>query len=70
MVYFRGTKHENRICPRRHALDFPWVSSVHSVFNQTDGKMGLAHLEFSSAFVEAVSIVDDAVSWRSEAESK
>jgi hypothetical protein len=66
MVHFRGTFAETSICPRRHAINNPWVFTAHEFFGHTNGKLGMDFLGISSKMVDAIAVVDDAVDWRRE----
>lgn len=66
MVHFRGTFAETSICPRRHAINNPWVFTAHELFAQTKGTLGLAFLGISSKMMDALDVVEDAVQWRKD----
>jgi len=66
MVHFRGTFAETQICPRRHAINAPWVFLAHEFFSHTDGKLGISFLSLSNKMVDSIEVVSEALSWRKE----
>jgi hypothetical protein len=59
MVFFSGTEHETRTCPRRHILDHPDVTGPLALFRACEGKPGIDALRsLSSHAVDAFGVID------------
>jgi len=69
MVHFRGTEYETSICPRRHAENHKDVYLAHEVFRRTDGKLGYEWFNLSNKMSESISIIEDALDWRQDAQN-
>ena len=67
MVHFRGTDAETRICPRRHAINNPFVFTAQDVYNGTEGSLGVKYLEVTNRLADSISIIKEALAWRREA---
>jgi hypothetical protein len=59
IVFFAGTEHQTRRCPRRLLLDNPDVTGALALWRACDGKPGIDALRsLSSHAVDAFAVID------------
>lgn len=70
-MHYKRTPYKTDTCPRRHAINTPAVSELHSLWVASDGVFQLSDTERLSASAwEGLSVMRDALRYRREAEEK
>lgn len=70
-IHFPGTPYETNRCPRRHLLDNPDLVEVYTLRRRTGEAVGLdAGDKLSTAAMDALDTVSDAVAWRLDEQMK